>query len=62
MSRLVFFILLGLAGWYGWRYLRTQQSRIDRAVRKAEAEVPQRKTVQLEKDPETGVYRPRDRD
>lgn len=62
MARLLLFLLLGAAAWYGWRWFRRQQARVTRDLKDAEGALAREKTVKLERDPETGVYRPRDSD
>ena len=53
-------LIVGVAlvgGWYAWKMLKREMARVERevdAVRKAPAET-------LERDPETGRYRPKDR-
>jgi hypothetical protein len=66
MVRLLFFALIAAAGWYAWRVLKRQTARVDAALRKAEANargpVGRQKSIALEKDPKTGIYRPVDRE
>lgn len=62
MVRLLFILFIGAAAWYGWRAFRRHQERIAKALRESESTVARDKAVELEKDPDTGVYRPRDRD
>lgn len=61
MARLLFFLLLGGAAWYGWRVLRRQMARVTRDLKDADDSLAGEKTVELERDPKTGVYRPSDR-
>ena len=65
MVRLLFFALIAAAGWYAWRFLKRHTARVDAALRRAEATarkpVDRQKSISLEKDPNTGVYRPSDR-
>jgi hypothetical protein len=65
MVRLLFLALIAAAGWYAWRVAKRQMARVDAALRKAEvkarAPADRQKAISLEKDPETGVYRPSDR-
>ena len=61
MARLLFFLLIGGAVWYGWRAFRRQQDRVNQALKKAEDSLTRKEPVQLERDPKTGVYRPTDR-
>jgi len=62
MVRLLLFAVIALGVWYGWRVLRRQASRVTEALKDAEGSLAEKKTVELEKDPKTGVYRPTDRD
>ncbi|HZP20469.1 MAG TPA: hypothetical protein VFB16_09695 [Bauldia sp.] len=43
----------------GWRGARRQHDRVVEALRQAEAAVRRDTPVTLEKDPRTGVYRPK---
>jgi len=61
MARLLLILLLGAAAWYGWRWFRRQQARVTRDLKDAEGTIAREKTVELERDPKTGVYRPSDR-
>jgi hypothetical protein len=61
MARLLLILLIGAAVWYGWRLFRRQQARVTRDLRDAEGTIAREKTVELERDPKTGVYRPSDR-
>jgi uncharacterized protein HemX len=65
MVRLLVIALIAAAGWYAWKMLKRQQARVEAALRKAEATakptVREQKSIALEKDPKTGVYRPSDR-
>jgi hypothetical protein len=61
MARLFLILLLGAAVWYGWRWFRRQQARVTRDLKDAEGSLGGQKTVELERDPKTGVYRPSDR-
>lgn len=58
MVRLLLFVLIGAAVWYGWRVFRRQQARVARELKDAETVVSKKATVELERDPKTGVYRP----
>lgn len=42
----------------GWRGVRREHARVVNALKKAEASLDRNAPVTLEKDPETGVYRP----
>jgi hypothetical protein len=59
--RLLYVLLVGAAVWYGWRLFRRNQARVANALRDLEGVLGQRKSVELERDPETGVYRPKNR-
>jgi hypothetical protein len=61
MARLLLFALVGVAAWYGWKALRQQQVRVTEALKRAEGSLARNEPVTLQKDPETGVYRPVDR-
>ena len=64
MSPVVILAIIALAVGFGWRSMRRENARVAEALKKAEAAVKKRapaKTVTLEKDPRTGVYRPSDR-
>lgn len=43
----------------GWRGVRRQHDRVVAALKQAEAAVRRDTPVTLEKDPQTGVYRPK---
>jgi hypothetical protein len=58
--RLLFFVFVGAAVWYGWRVFRRQQARVAQSLKDVEGTLGKRKTVNLERDPKTGVYRPED--
>lgn len=61
MVRLLLFAVIAVGLWYLWRVLRRHASRISESLGKAEESLAKKKSVELEKDPETGVYRPTDR-
>jgi hypothetical protein len=64
MSPVVILAIIALAVGFGWRSMRREHARVSAALKKAEAAVNKRapaKTVTLEKDPRTGVYKPSDR-
>jgi hypothetical protein len=61
MPNLLFVALVGVAAWYGWRSLRRQQAQVTEALRRADEALARKEPIKLEKDPETGVYRPADR-
>ena len=43
----------------GWRGVRRQHARVVEALREAESALKRDRPVTLEKDPQTGVYRPK---
>jgi len=59
MGQLVFIVLVAAAGIVGWRMLKREQNRIAERLRDAEN---RSRTGTLEKDPESGVYRPLEKD
>jgi len=61
MARLLLFLIVGAAAWYGWRLFRRQQARVARHLNDAEGTLGKTTAVELERDPKTGVYRPRDK-
>ena len=61
MVRVLLFALAGAAVWYGWRAFKRQQDRVTKALWEAEASLAKKEPIRLEKDPETGIYRPADR-
>lgn len=61
MVRLLFFLFVGAAVWYGWHLFRRQQARVARDPKDAEGTLGREKTVELERDPKTGIYRPSDK-
>ncbi len=57
MPQLVILGLLGYGGWFAWRALKREMKRVDReveAVRKSPSET-------LERDPQTGRYKLKDK-
>jgi membrane protein implicated in regulation of membrane protease activity len=58
MGQLAFVVLVVVAGIVGWRMLKREQSRVAERLRDAEN---RSRTGTLEKDPESGVYRPVDK-
>ncbi len=59
MGPLVFAALVGVAVGLGWRALRRQHRNVIDALKRAETSLDKRAPVTLERDPKTGVYRPR---
>jgi len=55
-------VLVIVLVWYFWRTLRRQQARVEGALKQAETSLAKKDSIELEKDPNTGVYRPRDRE
>jgi hypothetical protein len=63
MGPVVILAVIALAAGFGWRSVRREHRRVVNALKDAEEAVGKRaskKTMTLEKDPATGVYRPRD--
>ena len=58
MGQLAFVVLVVVAGIVGWRMLKREQNRVAERLRDAEN---RSRTGTLEKDPESGVYRPVDK-
>lgn len=44
---------------FGWRSMRKEHRRVVNALKKAEASLDKRAPMTLERDPATGVYKPR---
>ncbi|MCC2111154.1 MAG: hypothetical protein KDJ16_03880 [Hyphomicrobiales bacterium] len=60
MPQIVLIALVGAGVWLGWRILKKEMARVDRDLRKAEDDpIHGENPVALEKDPETGVYKPK---
>ena len=59
MGQLVTVILLAIIGWFAWKAIEKEKSRLAERLRPKEP--PAGRVTTLEKDPRTGVYRPRDR-
>ncbi len=61
MPQIILIALVGAGLWLGWRILRKEMRRVDRELRKAEHDLRAgERPIALEKDPETGVYKPKD--
>ncbi len=61
MVQLVALALVGVLGWYGYNAFKKEMAKTNNQVRKAEKD--NAGTIsELEKDPETGVYKPKKRD
>ncbi|MDQ0998368.1 biopolymer transport protein ExbB/TolQ [Phyllobacterium ifriqiyense] len=57
MPQLIFFLLIGIAAYYGYRSFKREAQRVSKRVREAEKEVQNRSQGTLVQDPETGEYR-----
>jgi hypothetical protein len=57
MPQLIFFALVGVAAYYGYRSFKKEAQRVSKRVREAEKEVQNRAQGTLVQDPETGEYR-----
>jgi membrane protein implicated in regulation of membrane protease activity len=57
MPSIIFFIVVVLAGWYGYRAFKREASRVSQEVRQAEKEAQNRAHGTLVQDPKTGEYR-----
>jgi membrane protein implicated in regulation of membrane protease activity len=57
VPQLIFFALVGLAAWLGYRSFIREAERVTARVRRAEQEARTGATGTLVKDPETGEYR-----
>lgn len=57
MPQLIFFALLGLAAWYGYRQFIREAQRVTAKVRREEHQNATGTTGTLVKDPKTGEYR-----
>jgi len=57
MPQLLIFGAVVVGGWYAWKALKREMARVDREV---EA-VRKQPTQTLERDPDTGRYRPSDK-
>ena len=58
MVQLIFFGLVGIAGWYGYKAIKKEMDKVSEKVRKAEDKQAGVEEVgELEQDPETGVYK-----
>ena len=58
MPQLIFFILVGLAAWYGYRQFLKEAQRVTAKVRREEHQKATGTMGTLVKDPKTGEYRP----
>ncbi|MCO4318518.1 hypothetical protein M8997_015080 [Phyllobacterium sp. 21LDTY02-6] len=57
MPQLIFFLLVGLAAYYGYRSFKREAQRVSQRVREAEKEAQNRADGTLVRDPKTGEYR-----
>jgi len=57
VPQLIFFALVGLAAWFGYRAFLREAERVTARVRRAERQAATGTTGTLVKDPETGEYR-----
>lgn len=57
MPQLIFFLLVGIAAYYGYRSFKREAQRVSKRVREAEKEVQNQAQGTLVQDPETGEYR-----
>jgi len=61
MPQLIFLGLVAAGGYYAWKALKKEMARVDVKVREAERVKAEDRGELLERDPETGHYRPRER-
>jgi hypothetical protein len=59
MVPLLAIVGIGVAIGLGWRALGRQHEKVMDSLKRAQTNLDKRAPVTLEKDPETGVYRPR---
>ena len=62
MPQLLFLILAGVALWVGYKWFRKETRRVRSDLHEAEEALRRRQEQEipsLERDPETGVYRPK---
>lgn len=57
MPQLIFFALVGLLAWFGYRAFLREAARVTAKVRRAEKQTANGATGTLVKDPKTGEYR-----
>jgi hypothetical protein len=58
MGPLAIAVVVGIAGWFGWRAFARERDRIARELNRDSRKANDATT--LERDPKTGVYRTRD--
>lgn len=56
MPQLIFFAVVGVAAWFGYRAFLREAERVTARVRRAEREAATRSSGTLIKDPKTGEY------
>jgi hypothetical protein len=59
MGSAVVFAIAAAVAIIGWRGVRRQHARVVEALKQAEAALKRDRPITLEKDPQTGVYRPK---
>lgn len=59
MPQLIFLALLVAGGYFVVKAVRREMARVDRELRETRDEKTAKPTATLEKDPETGRYRPK---
>ena len=59
MAQLLLIGLVVLGGWYAYRFFKREMRRVERELAEARQARDGRPTETLERDPETGRYRPR---
>jgi membrane protein implicated in regulation of membrane protease activity len=57
MPQLIFFVLVGLAAWYGYRHFVKEAERVTAKIRREERQTATGSMGTLVKDPKTGEYR-----
>jgi hypothetical protein len=56
MPHLVFYALIGVVAWYGYKTFKREAERVSARVRRTEEETRNRAAGTLVEDPETGEY------
>ncbi len=58
MVQLIFYGVVGIAGWYAYKAFKKEMNKVSEKVREAEDKQAEVKEVgELEQDPKTGVYK-----
>jgi membrane protein implicated in regulation of membrane protease activity len=57
MPQLIFFLLIALAAWYGYRAFLREADRVTAKIRRQERQASTGASGTLVKDPKTGEYR-----